>query len=339
MGVSNLMKICNNLKAEGMSSETPVAVINWATRANQKVGVGNLDTICDVVAREGLTSPSLIVIGDVVKLREKLNFFEERPLFGKTIVTTRARSQASKLSKQLEELGANVIEFPTIRIEAIEPNPALDEKLEKLGSYQYIIFTSQNTVKLFFEKLLGSGKDVRALAGIKVLSVGPATAEALKQYGIIADLMPKRFVSESVCELLQDKLHTTDRILIPKAVQTREILEQTLKQYAVVETVNLYENVMDDSPKSGILEKVANQTIDYITFTSASTVKNFLELVGKEHLEAINKCKLIAIGSVTAKTMNENGLHVYAQPDYYTIDKMVECILKDQQKRGVQSGK
>lgn len=331
MGVSNLQKICSNLVAEGMKPQTPVAVINWATRVNQRVATGDLTDICEVVAREGLTSPSLIVIGEVVKLREKLNFFEERPLFGKTIVTTRARSQASNLTKQLRELGAKVIEFPTIRLETITPNPALETELHRLEDYHYVVFTSQNTVQIFFDRLLELGKDARSLAGAKIVAVGSATTNALKQYGIVADLVPERFVAESICEMLEPMVGKEDRILIPRAAETRAVLEERLGAVAHVTAVSLYENVIDDTPKDAILKKVQDQAIDYITFTSASTVTNFMKLVGEDQTEAVNKIKLIAIGDVTAKSMKEQGLTVYAKPDHYTIDEMVACIVADQQ--------
>lgn len=329
MGVSNLEKICHNLVKEGMSEEMDVAIINWATRANQKVVTGNLRTICEIAKREKVTSPSLIVVGEVVKLRDKLNFFEQKPLFGKTIVTTRARSQSSTLKSKLQALGASVIEFPTIRIQALSPNLALERVVEDLKQYTYTIFTSQNAVQIFFQALDEKGLDARALSHMKLVAVGNATAATMKQYGVRADIIPTRFVAESIVEALQDELKSTDAILIPKAEKTRDTLGQSLAKICKVEEVVVYHNVLDASPKEMLLEKIAQGKIDYVTFTSSSTVTNLLELLGAEQVEALNQLKLISIGEVTSKTMTEAGLKVYAEPEQYTIDEMIECIVKD----------
>ena len=328
MGVSNLDKITNNLVLEGMASETPVAVINWATRPNQRVVTGNLENICQVVAENGITSPSLIVVGEVVKLREKLNFFEERPLFGKTIVTTRARAQSSTLKAKLQDLGAQVIEFPTICIQPIEDDLHLLQAVAELASYTYVIFTSQNAVSIFFDALYNAGKDARSLAHLKIIAVGNATRDSLKQYGIQADAMPERFVAESVCDLLEGQLVATDRILIPKAAKTRDVLKERLGAQCDVVEVEVYENVIDASPKEDVVAKLQKGAIDYITFTSASTVQNFMHLVGEAHKDLLQKVKLVSIGEITSKAMVEQGLEVYTQPANFTIDAMINRILE-----------
>ncbi|MEG0012738.1 MAG: uroporphyrinogen-III C-methyltransferase [Cellulosilyticaceae bacterium] len=329
MGVSNLEKICHNLVAEGMSSEMDVAIINWATRANQKVVTGNLGTICEVAKREKVTSPSLIVVGEVVKLREKLNFFEQKPLFGKTIMTTRARSQSSRLRQKLQDLGASVIEFPTIRIEEIQPNQELEQAIERLSDYTYLIFTSQNTVEIFFEKLYAKGLDARKLSHMKLVAVGQATGDRMKKYGVIADIIPPRFVAESIYETLKDKLTKSDKILMPKAEKTRELLGKSLAAICEVSEVCVYRTVLEEGPKEEILEKLKQGQIDYITFTSSSTVTNLLELLGKENSELLNGSKLISIGEITSETMELMGLQVYAMPEQFTLDEMITCIVSD----------
>lgn len=329
MGVSNLEKICHNLVAEGMSEQMNVAIINWATRANQKVVTGNLATICEIAKREKVTSPSLIVVGEVVKLREKLNFFEQKPLFGKTIVTTRARSQNSVLRQQLQGLGADVIEFPTIRIEEIHPNQELEKAIKQLGEYTYLIFTSQNAVEIFFEQLYAKGLDARKLSHMRLVAVGQVTASSMKKYGVIADIIPPRFVAESIYETLHKELTEIDKILIPKAEKTRDVLGKSLGAICKVTEVDVYRTVLEDGPKEEILKKLEQGQIDYITFTSSSTVTNLLELVGKEHIELLNQSKLIAIGEITAKTMEHEGLKVYDMPSQFTVDEMVTCIVND----------
>ena len=328
MGVSHLNEICIHLRAEGMKEDTLVAVINWGTTTRQKVVVGNLATIEEVAGKAMITSPSLIVVGEVVSLREKLNFFEKKPLFGKTIVTTRARSGGGDLANKLSTLGAKVIEFPTIRI-VPTPMKDLEERLKGIRGYNYLIFTSQNTVGLFFEKLFDMGMDVRMLLGIQIVAIGQATARALKQYGIRADLIPEHYVAESIGELLVPKLKGGERILFPKGAKSRNLLEGMLNQVAQVETVTLYENHMESIEKEPLMAAINAQQVDYITFTSSSTVNHFLSLVGREHLSKINEAKLIAIGDTTAETMMENGLKVYGKPEQFTIDAMITYILKD----------
>lgn len=328
MGVSNLSKICGNLINEGMAPTTSVAVINWATRPNQKVVTGSLETICEVVAKGGITSPSLIVVGEVVKLREKLNFFEAKPLFGQTVVTTRARAQSSTLTAKLQELGAKVIEFPTLSIQPIKENTVLQTVIESVKEYTYLIFTSQNAVAIFFDALYENGKDTRALANMKIVAVGNATREAMKQYGIVPDMMPERFVAESICDLLEDKLTKEDKVLIPKAVQTRDVLQSRLGAICKVTEVEVYENIIDASPKESIIEKLIKEEVDYITFTSASTVKNFMGLIGEEYKEKLKGVKLVSIGDITSEAMRSYGLQVYVQPQCFTIDDMIQAILE-----------
>lgn len=329
MGVSNLTKICSNLVAEGMNKETSVAVINWATRPNQKVVTGNLETISEIVVREKLTSPSLIVVGEVVKLREKLNFFEERPLFGKTIVTTRARAQSSGVVSKLKELGASVIETPTIAIKTIEENQALTDAIEAIKAYNYLIFTSQNAVNIFFEKLFKAGQDVRALAHTKIVVVGKATQDELMKYGLKADFIPQRFIAESVCDLLEPILKAEDVVLMPCAAETRGVIKERLGTICKVEQVAIYETVIDYSSKDAILAKIDADTVDYITFTSSSTVTHFMTLIGEENKHKLEKIKLISIGDVTSNTMTDFGLAVYKQPAQALIDDMIECMVQD----------
>ncbi len=329
MGVSNLNKISSNLIKNGKSKDTPVALISWATRYNQSVVTGTLENIYEIAMKEGVKPPTLIAIGDVVKLREELNFFENRPLFGKNIVITRSRTQSSSLVEKVTELGGNVIEFPTIKIEKIENNELLANEIKEIEKYSYIVLTSQNAVEIFFDKLDEMNLDARVLAKAKICAIGPATSRALKDRGIVADIMPKKFIAESIVEELQDKLNTNDKILIPRASNARDYLVDKLSAMCEVKEVHTYNTVIENSNKDEILELLNNKEIDYITFTSSSTVSNFVEIIGTKNVEKLQNSKVISIGPVTSNTAKELNIDVYKQPKEYTIDSMLEVLIKD----------
>lgn len=328
MGVSNLENIAEKLIEYGKSEETPAAVINWATRSNQKVVTGSLRDIYAKAQEAKLKSPSLIVVGEVVKLREKLNFFEERPLFGKNIVVTRSREQSSSLVSRIEELGGNAIEIPAIKIKKLENNRPLEEAISNLKEYDYIVFTSVNGVDIFFEKLFSLRKDSRALASAKLVVIGKATGEALEKYGLRPDIIPKRFVSEDIVEALKDIVRSDERVLIPRAKEARGYLVEELSKLCSVTEVNTYETIIDDSEKERLGQLVTEGTIDYVTFTSSSTVDNFIALLGKENMKLLQAVKLVSIGPITSKTLRGYGLEVYKEAEEYTIDGLVKCILE-----------
>ena len=325
MGLSNLNKICSQLIENGLSTSTPAAVINWATRANQKVATGTLLTIEEEVKKARLTSPSLIVVGEVVRLREKLNFFEKRPLFGKNIIVTRSRTQSSDLKAKLQDLGANVFEIPTIEVVPREKN-LIDETLKELHKYTYIVFGSQNAVNLFFDRLYALGKDTRALGGIKVVAVGSATGKSLENYGIRPDFIPERFTQESIAELLEDKLTKEDKVLIPQGNLARSILFERLEKICQVEPLIMYDTILNEGSKSLLEEILEKETIDYITFTSSSTVKNLIELLNEEQKEKIKQIKCVSIGEITSKTMKSLGLEVYKEANPFTIEGLIQCL-------------
>ena len=333
MGVSNLEKICHNLITEGMSEEIPVAVINWATRANQKVVTGNLRTIGEVVKREKVTSPSLIVVGKVVELRDKLNFFEQNPLFGQTIVTTRARVQSSDLVSKLKALGAKVIEAPTIKIQPLQDQSRLEEAIKAIKSYSYLLFTSQNAVTLFFEQLYNQNLDTRALAHLQIGVIGKATKDKLKDYGICADILPERYVAEALCEKLIPRLTSDDRILLPTAKVRREVLQTELEKVCSVDVIPVYETVMDTTYREEVIQAIETGTIDYITFTSSSTVTYFKELVGEEAIRQLGDTQLISIGEVTSQTLQAYGLTHYKEAEKPSIEAIIETILNNQMKK------
>lgn len=324
MGVKNLKQITQNLIKAGKNSDTPVAIINWATHPKQSVVTGTLLDICDIAARANIQPPSLIVVGNVVSLREELNFFESKPLFGKNIVVTRARAQASKLTEKLLEEGANVIECPAIEIKAIQNNTALVEKIDKIEAYSYVIFTSQNAVSIFFDELYQK-YDARVLNGKKIVSIGPATTEELKKYGLKADLEAKEYVAEGIVALLENQLTKADNILIPRSKEARSYLVDALNKSCKVDEVYIYETVTAISKED--MESIVSEKIDYITFTSSSTVKNFFESLSANQIEAVKNARLISIGPITSKTIEDLGYRVFKEANPYTIQGIIDLML------------
>ncbi|KGM94700.1 uroporphyrinogen-III synthase [Clostridium novyi A str. 4552] len=328
MGISNLKNICTSLIKEGKDINTKVAIINWASTTKQKVVVGTLENIYEKAIKEKIESPSLIVVGEVVSLREKLNFFEKKPLFGKNIVVTRARAQSSKLVDKIDSLGGNPIEVPSIKIEEIFPNDKLIEEIKDIEQYNYLIFTSRNAVKIFFKNLFKIGFDSRKLGSLKILSIGTGTSEELKNNGIVADIVPKRFVAESIVESLKDILSKDDKILIPRAKESREYLVKELNKLCNVKEVKIYETVKMENNKEYVLNLLDSNAIDYITFTSSSTVKNFIYIIGKENIDKLKHTKLVSIGPITSRTIEDFNLKVYNEAEEYTIDGILKVLQK-----------
>ncbi len=332
MGMSNLNKITNNLINNGKAKTTPVCIINWATRSEQKVVTGRLQNIVDKVKESGIKPPSLIVIGEVVNLREKLKFFERKLLFGKNVVVTRSRAQSSSLVKRIEKLGGEAIEFPAIRISPVNPNKKLENAINKMEKYSYIIFTSVNGVKIFFENLNNLGYDARKLYGCKIVAIGSSTSKELENYGIKSDIIPKRFVGEEIYNILEERLTSNDSILIPRSGNARSYLVDELGKICNVDEIVTYETVLGNVDKEVVLDRLEDGKIDYITFTSSSTVKNFVKMLGKENLHRLKDAKLVSIGPITSKTIEGYGLNVHKEAENYTIDGVVNCIINDERR-------
>lgn len=329
MGVANLSKISNNLIKEGKSKETPVALISWATRYNQRVVTSTLENVYEIAIKENIKPPTLIAVGEVVNLRKKLNFFENKPLFGKSIIVTRSRNQSSSLVQKISDLGGNPIEIPTIKIDKIENNIELQNEIINLKSYTYLILSSQNAVEIFFDKLDEMNLDSRVLSGLKICAIGPATENSLKKRGIIADIVPEKFVAESLYEELKDILNKNDKVLIPRAKNARDLLVNKLNEICEVREIHTYETVLDDSKKDEVVDILNSNEIDYITFSSSSTVKNFIEIIGNDNLDKLNDIKVISIGPVTTETAKELKLNVYKESKKSTIDEMINTIIED----------
>lgn len=331
MGVRNLPMISRRLLENGRSPATPVALIRWGTYPRQQTLVGTLSNIAEKAAAVNFQPPALIVVGEVVSLRDQLNWFEKRPLFGKRIVVTRSRAQAGELSERFEQLGADVVECPVIRIaEAEDPQP-LHKAIAQAADYDWIIFTSVNGVDIFFQELRKHQKDVRALHGAKVCAIGPSTAARLESFGIIADLLPPKYVAESVMESLSS--HTDlkgRRILLPRADIARSFLPDAMqKAGASVDEVIAY-RTLSDMPEdlTQIQEELANGKMNVVTFTSSSTVRNFVSLIGESAFRAIpSQTVLASIGPETTKTLKLYTDASILEAQEYSLDGIIRMLV------------
>lgn len=329
MGIANLKKISTNLIKEGKPKDTPVALINWATRYNQKVITSTLENVYEKSLVENIKPPTLIVIGDVVKLRDELNFFENKPLFSKNIIVTRTRTENSILSSKISDLGGNSIEIPTIKIEKIKNNIYLENEIKNIKDYTYLILTSKNAVEIFFDKLNELNFDSRALANLKICVIGTATEKEIKKRGINPDIVPEKFVSESLFEKLKDILKPTDKVLIPGSKNSRDFLIDKISKICDVKEVHTYETILDYNKKEEIINILDSNKVDYITFASSSSVINFVNIIGEKNLDKLNKLKVISIGPITTKTAKNLNINVYKESDVSTVDGMIDVIIND----------
>jgi uroporphyrinogen III methyltransferase/synthase len=331
MGVGNLPQIAKSLMEYGRSPDTPVALIHKGTVPEQRTIVGPLRDIAERAQKEGLKPPAIIVVGDIVNLRKALNWFENKPLFGKRIVVTRAREQASGFLARLTELGAACIEFPTIQVVPPKSWDPLDRVMMRLERYQWLLFTSVNGVKYFFDRLGDLGLDVRELRDMKVGAIGPKTAEAIYKRGIRPDLVPDEYRAEAVVEAFKKWDVKGIKILLPRAAKAREVLPTELvKMGASVDEIPAYQTVKPDHDKGRVKGMLEKGEIDMVTFTSSSTVSNFVEMFRAEerHLKAwMAHVAVACIGPVTAKTAEEKGLSVSLISEEYTIEALTHAIV------------
>lgn len=326
MGVENIEKISSRLIENGRSADCPAAVIRWGTHPEQRTLVTTLGKAAADVKANNLKPPAIFIVGDVVNLRKQLQWFDNKPLFGKTVVVTRARAQASDLTKKLEAQGAKVIEVPAIKIVPADDYAPLDAAIADINAYKWLVFTSANGVEYFFERLLHIGKDARALFGVKLAAIGSATAKALADHGLTADLIPSAYKAEELAEALVDKITAGDKILIARAKVAREVLPESLRKIgADVNVVTAYQTVADCDNKEELLEALGSGAASIVTFTSSSTVTNLLKVLGDKK-DLLNKVALAAIGPVTAETLKQHGLTPAISAAQYTIDGLMTAI-------------
>jgi uroporphyrinogen III methyltransferase/synthase len=327
MGVGQLREIVTKLVTNGRSPETPVAAIRWGTRAEQEVVTATLATLAERC--QALKPPALIVVGEVVALRDKLRWFESLPLAGKRILITRAREQASVLAQHLEAAGAEVLEFPTIAFQPPQSWEPLDGALRRLEEYGWVLFTSANGVRHFRERLLGAGKDCRALAGKTVCAIGPATAAALQSLGIRADLVPAEFRAEALVEAIGAREIAGARMLLVRAAEAREVLpEELAKRGARIDVVAAYRTVKAGEGVEVVRSLLRDRKLQVVTFASSSTVKHFFALLGPDTKDLLAGVTIAAIGPITAETAAQLGVPCHVVPDHYTIPALVAALVK-----------
>ncbi len=320
MGLANLPIIAARLMEFGRAADTPVAVIQAGTTPDQRVVVGTLRDIAECAQQAGLRSPAITVVGDVVRLRESLAWFDNRPLFGRRVLVTRAREQASDLTRLLMQAGAEAVEYPVIRMHPLPPAPELCARLARAD---WIVFTSANGLPALLGQLDALGADVRALGHAKLAAIGPATAESIRRYGLRVDFVPERFVAEAVAEGFPNP--AGQRVVIARAEEAREALPELLTaRGATVDVLPVYRTVPEDGEGPDLA------TIDVITFTSSSTVKNFRA----RYPGAIAGPVIACIGPVTAQTAREEGLSVDIEAAEFTIPGLVDALVRHFNERG-----
>ncbi len=330
MGVSNLSFIVKQLTKFGRDEQTPIALIRWGTRIEQETLVGTLSDIVEKVEEVNFSSPAIIIVGEVVKLREKLSWFEKKPLFGKRILVTRARSQSSELTTLIDSLGGESIEFPVIRLVEPRHGDVFDEALSKIADYHWVIFTSVNGVKFFFDRIRKQKIDIRQMANARLAAIGPKTAAALEEKGLLVEALPEEYKAEALVEHLRPLMKENEKVLLPRADIARDVLTVELREMGCeVTEVDAYDTKIDATNAQGIVKMLKQQQINVITFTSSSTVRNFihaLRLATTDIETVMQHTQIACIGPITAKTAEDLGLKVDVVAREYTIDGLVKAI-------------
>jgi uroporphyrinogen III methyltransferase/synthase len=325
MGVKSLASIADMLIKGGMPGDIPAAAIQWGTHPKQRTVVATLETLAAKAIEQDITAPVITVIGWSVVLRDELNWFERRPLFGKRIVVTRASQQAPALTDKLSELGADVIEMPATQIARLDLAP-LRAEIGQLSLYDWLIFTSQNAIAIFWEQLLGEGKDARALAGLKVAAVGPATAGALLEHGITVDVIPTRFVAEGLLEMMGARDDVAGKnVLYVTAEGARDVLQQGLKEIgANVTVIEAYRSIVDGEGAEKLARAIEAGRVDLVTFTSGSAVRGYIDAVGED---LALRVPAASIGAQTSEALREAGIEVKVEAKEATLDGLVSGVL------------
>ncbi len=326
MGVEKLDAIAGELHSAGMPSETPVTLVRWATTGAQQTLAGTLETIADRVREAGFKPPAIVVFGDVVSFRDKLNWFESLPLFGKRIAVTRTRKQAGEFVEHLRALGADAFELPTIRIEPPRDKREFYELVADSHIYDWIVFTSPNGADAFFKAFFEIYRDARDLGAARIAAIGPATAERVRSYRLQVDVQPEKYVAEEIIGALQKETSLENlKFLLARAEGAREVLAVELTRLgAIVDEAIAYRTVPETNDITGGIRRFREEGADMITFTSSSTVENFLAL----KLSLSESTKTASIGPITSKTMRARGLKVDVEAKRHDIPGLVEAIRK-----------
>ena len=327
MGVKKIAQIVETLTDHGKSPSTPAALIRQGTTPQQEVITGTLDTIVELAQASKFSPPAILVFGKVVELCDTLNWFEQKPLFGKGVVITRPERQADDLARLLSAEGAYAITFPTIKIVPPTSWQELDEAIVQLTTYNWLIFTSANGVHFFFERLREKQKDIRDLKGIKICCIGPSTARQIEGKGISVDLVPQQFIAEGILQSFTGMDLKGKRILIPRAAKARDVLPEGLKKLgASVDVVTTYRTINSGRKKEELAALISGNKVDVITFTSSSTVANFVEIMGSDfkfpaHID------IACIGPVTTATAKKAGFKIDISQEEYTMEGLVQSLI------------
>ena len=328
MGVKNIEKIVKELKDNGRSPKTAAALIRWGTTPKQEILEGTLANIATKAKERKFAPPAILVVGEVVALRDTLQWFDSKPLFGKGVVITRPEKQANDLAKLLIKEAANPIHFPTIKIVPPPNWRELDAAIKKLEEYEWLIFTSANGVAYFFQRLFAKKKDIRDLKGIKICCIGPATAQQVENKGIRVDLVPEKFISEGILESFSGKNLKGKKILLARAAKARDVLPEGLKKLgAKVDVATTYVTVNSGKKKNELEELFEENQVDVVTFTSSSTVNNFIKIAGSG-FKLPKGVKIACIGPVTAATAKKAGFTVDIHQEEYTMEGLVDALKK-----------
>jgi uroporphyrinogen III methyltransferase/synthase len=329
MGTRQLRNNMQRLINHGLPASTPVALIRWGTRPDQEVLSATVGTIAALAAERGFAPPAIAVVGDVVRLRERLRWFDTKPLFGRRIVITRPRAQAGRFAELLEQHGAEVLQFPTIETVPLESYEKLDAALANLSQYHWVIFTSVNGVQYFFARLRARQQDIRSLGNARIATIGPETARAVEALHLRVEAIPEEYRAEALVTVLGEV--KDQRILLPRAAVARAVLPDELRTLgAQVDEIAVYQTIRPRTEKTEELRGLLKEgKIDLVTFTSSSTVRNFIAMFPEEAPPVIlEKTRLGCIGPITADTAREFGLEVAVQPSVYTIPAFAKAIVE-----------
>lgn len=327
MGWDSLGRTIGQLTTNGMPLQTPAALVQWGTETYQRTVEGTLENVLERGKEEGLQPPVVAIFGPVVELRRKIQWFDNRPLHGRRILVTRAREQAGSLSDLITAAGGEPVELPTIQIVPPSDDSPLQEAARRISSYQWLVLTSANAVDALFQALNKEGLDARALSGVQVAAIGPATADALARYGVHADCVPARYVSEALLDELKGRVQPGDTVLHPRAESGREVVVEGLTALgATVHQVAAYRTVVPEGAEERAKELLTSGQIDVVTFASSSSVRNLVELLGGD-VTPLNGLAVACIGPITEGTARELGLQVQIQTREHTIPGLVDAMI------------
>jgi len=332
MGVRQLGGILGALMTHGLPGATPAALVRWGTTGRQRTVVATVATLEAAARAEALGPPAVLVVGQVVSLREQVGWFETRPLLGRRVVVTRSREQAGTLAERLESLGADVVSFPTIRLLSHGADPGVRRAVAAAPDYDWIVLTSVNGVRVFFETFAAGGGDVRRFAGTRFAAIGSETARALEAHLIRPEVVPDDFRAEALADALAGQDLAGARVLLPRAAGARTVLPERLRELgATVDDVPTYEAVPPaDADVEGLLAALRTGGVQAITFTSSSTVRNCMAMIGAAGAAVLRERPptIACIGPITAETARQHGLPVHVQPAVYTIEGLCDALVE-----------